>query len=232
MKKYLVCSLNDENYTQADYDFCNTLDEAKEQCIQNVVECCEVTKEEAISHMEFNVNGITENEFEKYIEWRWRYDYKDEDIFFVNQIIEIDVDENDYLCIWHHAYNGVDFIVLEIGTEEKCEIIMNANVAKTLDDNKYADVDFANDSQIVIDTSEEWEVWDIVKYKEDSKKIYINSNKLAERIFNTLSDGYDDEEVKDETVTALYNELSQISNDSYIKAAFVQLCERIEELES
>lgn len=60
----------------------------------------------------------------------------------------------------------------------------------------------------------------------------MNSNELSERIFNALSDGYDDEEVRDETVTALYNELSQISNDSYIKAAFVQLCERIEELES
>jgi hypothetical protein len=60
----------------------------------------------------------------------------------------------------------------------------------------------------------------------------MNSLELSERIFNALSDGYDDEETREETITALYNELSQIDNDSCIKAAFIQLCERIEELES
>lgn len=60
----------------------------------------------------------------------------------------------------------------------------------------------------------------------------MNSLELSERIFNALSDRYDDEETREETITALYNELSQIDNNSHIKAAFIQLCERIEELES
>ena len=60
----------------------------------------------------------------------------------------------------------------------------------------------------------------------------MNSLKLAERIFDCLSDGYDDEEYREEATTALYNELSQINNTSNIKAAFVMLCERIEELEA
>ena len=60
----------------------------------------------------------------------------------------------------------------------------------------------------------------------------MNSLKLAERICNCISDGYDDEEYREETITALYNELSQIDGSSYIKAAFVKLCERIEELEA
>ena len=59
----------------------------------------------------------------------------------------------------------------------------------------------------------------------------MNSSELARKIFDCLSDGYDDEESKDETETALYNELSQISNDSFIKAALLRLCERVEELE-
>lgn len=59
----------------------------------------------------------------------------------------------------------------------------------------------------------------------------MNSAELANRIFNCLSDGYDDEEYREETESALYNELSQISNDSFIKAALLRLCERIEELE-
>lgn len=59
----------------------------------------------------------------------------------------------------------------------------------------------------------------------------IDSNELAKRIFDCLSDGYDNEEFREEAETALYNELSQIANDSFIKAAFLRLCERVEELE-
>lgn len=58
----------------------------------------------------------------------------------------------------------------------------------------------------------------------------MNGIELARRICNCLSDGYDDEESREETETALYNELSQISNDSFIKAALLRLCERMEEI--
>lgn len=60
----------------------------------------------------------------------------------------------------------------------------------------------------------------------------MNSSELAKRICDCLSDGYDDEESREETETALYNELSQISNDSFAKVAMLRLCERVEELES
>ena len=60
----------------------------------------------------------------------------------------------------------------------------------------------------------------------------MNMAELSKRVCNCLSDGYDDEESREETETALYNELSQISNDSFIKAALLRLCERMEELES
>ena len=59
----------------------------------------------------------------------------------------------------------------------------------------------------------------------------MNSLELATRICDCLSDGYDDEEFGEETATVLYNELSQISNDSFIKSALLRLCERVEELE-
>lgn len=59
----------------------------------------------------------------------------------------------------------------------------------------------------------------------------MSSAKLAKRIFDCLSDGYDDEEYREEMEMKLYNELSQIS-DGNIKVAFVRLCERIEELEA
>lgn len=60
----------------------------------------------------------------------------------------------------------------------------------------------------------------------------MNSLELAKRIIDCISDGYDDEEYREEAITALYNELSQIDGNSYIKAAFVELCETIEELEA
>ena len=59
----------------------------------------------------------------------------------------------------------------------------------------------------------------------------MNSSELTKMICDCLSDGYDDEEFREETETALYNELSQISNDSFIKVALLRLCERVEELE-
>lgn len=55
--------------------------------------------------------------------------------------------------------------------------------------------------------------------------------KLAERIFDSLSDGYDDEEHRETTITELHNSLSQLHEDDPIKQALWSLCDRIEELE-
>lgn len=59
----------------------------------------------------------------------------------------------------------------------------------------------------------------------------MNSAELAKRIVDCISDGYDDEEYREETETELYNELSQIDSNSYIKSVLLKLCKRIEELE-
>ena len=59
----------------------------------------------------------------------------------------------------------------------------------------------------------------------------VNSSELARMIVDALSDRYDDEENREEAETALYNELSQLSGNSLIKIALLQLCERVEELE-
>ena len=59
----------------------------------------------------------------------------------------------------------------------------------------------------------------------------MNSYELSKRICVCLSDEYDDEGYREETETTLYNELSQINNDSFVKVVFERLCERVEELE-
>ena len=60
----------------------------------------------------------------------------------------------------------------------------------------------------------------------------MDTRELAEKVVDCLSDGYDDEENRDETGKLLYDSLSQISNDNPIKIVFVRLCETIEELQS
>lgn len=60
---------------------------------------------------------------------------------------------------------------------------------------------------------------------------YYNTSKLSQKIFDALSDGYDDEEGREQAETDLYNELSQIESGSIIRTALYKLCERVEELE-
>ena len=59
----------------------------------------------------------------------------------------------------------------------------------------------------------------------------VSSSELARMIFDALSDGYDDEEYREEAEKVLYNELSQLYGDSAIRIALQKLCERVEELE-
>lgn len=58
----------------------------------------------------------------------------------------------------------------------------------------------------------------------------MNSSELARRVVDCLSDGYDNEENREEAETELYNELSQLNGNSTVKAAMLRLCETIEEL--
>lgn len=58
----------------------------------------------------------------------------------------------------------------------------------------------------------------------------MNSAELAKRVFDCLSDGYDDEEYRELLEDKLYDELSEMKKDSVVKFAIIQLCEMIEEL--
>lgn len=60
---------------------------------------------------------------------------------------------------------------------------------------------------------------------------YISSSNLSTNIIDCLSDGYDDEENREEEETMIFNEVSQLSGDSIIRVVLQRLCERIEELE-
>lgn len=57
----------------------------------------------------------------------------------------------------------------------------------------------------------------------------MNNGKLANRIIDCLSDGYDDEEHREETEILLCNSLFQLDKDDPIRIALTRLCETIEE---
>ena len=56
----------------------------------------------------------------------------------------------------------------------------------------------------------------------------MNNSKLAKKIVDCLSDGYDDEENREEAERALCNDLSQLKEDSIVKAAILRMCETIQ----
>ena len=58
-----------------------------------------------------------------------------------------------------------------------------------------------------------------------------NSSNLSERIFDCLSDGYDDEEFREENINDLYNEISQLDGKSTLRAVLSALCDKVEEME-
>lgn len=60
--------------------------------------------------------------------------------------------------------------------------------------------------------------------------IPVSSSEMSRMVIDTLSDGYDDGEGRKEIEIVLYNELSQLSGDSFIRMVLQRLCERIEEL--
>ena len=73
-------------------------------------------------------------------------------------------------------------------------------------------------------------LWIKTKKMMNEEKKIMNNAKLAKKIVDCLSDGYDDEENREEAERALCNDLSQLKEDSIVKAAILRMCETIEEL--
>ena len=69
-------------------------------------------------------------------------------------------------------------------------------------------------------------------YYQKERKINNMNNKrleLTKRICDCISDGYDDEELREDAENDLYGELEQSTD--FIKKVLERLCERIEDLE-
>lgn len=149
--KYLVCGLNDENYTMPDFHISDTINEAMkiahDWCIESMGDdyiWCDIA-----------------TECLEIFPYECRKTIKNEDIFYVTEIKPIKED-SEYVAMWHHAYNGVDFKVIAEGTKEECEKAIDDDIAQLINN---LDIYDYKEGDMTIDTGEEWEHWELVKVK-------------------------------------------------------------------
>ena len=165
MKVYLVCTLDDEHYREPYFCFFKTAFEAHKWVIDSLINETEESLEEVTSNLDYkNVDGSDDQIM--------RIDYSVGDgEFYVYTIHEIEIEDGDYLCIYHHAYDGVGFYVEKIGTLEECKNHMLDSTAKMAND--YG-IDITNDDifevnsfDSCIDDDYQWHMNNIILFKAD-----------------------------------------------------------------
>lgn len=202
MKVYLVCVLDDKHYRDPDFYFFKTAFEAHKWIIDSLVSITEESMEEVTSNLDYrNVDGSDDQIM------RIDYSYGDGE-FYVNTIHEIEIKDGDYLCIYHHAYEGVGFYVEKIGTLEECKNHMLDSTAKMAND---YDIDITNDDifevnsfDSCVDDDIQWHMCNIIQFKvneimqndeektksdkSDSAELNKNVHKYDAEIYEELRD--------------------------------------------
>lgn len=137
MKKYLLCSLDDEHYASASFVIYDHHADAEIAAVNNCQDyICDVNIERSGSR----ITGTSGNSF------------------YVNEIKPVDPDKGDYLLVWHHAYEGVDFEIRLQGSFEECLEKKNKEVAELM---SQLNTEIVWDG--TVDTGIEWETFDIVR---------------------------------------------------------------------
>lgn len=165
MKIYLLCTLDSEHYRDPDFYFFKTAFEAHKWIIDSLVSITEGSMEEVTSNLDYrNVDGSDDQIM------RIDYSYGDGE-FYVNTIHEIEIKDGDYLCIYHHAYEGVGFYVEKIGTLEECKNHMLDSTAKMANDYDIGitndDIFEVNSFDSCIDDDYQWHMNNIILFKAD-----------------------------------------------------------------
>lgn len=149
--RYLLCELNAENYTMPEFSFFNT----KEEAVKQALWVC-------ANHFDGDDTNISvDNNCS-------RICVEDEDDFYVTEIYEFDETKGNYLFIWHHAYAGVDFEIRFQGTYEECDDERKRQIQNVFDEyvcDKADNDGFDIETDSVVDTGEEWEMWSIEKIR-------------------------------------------------------------------
>lgn len=155
--RYLLCELNDENYTEPTFTVFDSHELAFKQAVERCTGVAYYYESDFELECKDNLNRISIT-FNK-------NPYGEDNNFYTTEIKEYDSAKGNYVLVWHHAYNGVGFDVELVGTYEECKQKMIDSVHKRemeID----CELDFQDNWQSCIDTGDEWEVWTIVKLEE------------------------------------------------------------------
>lgn len=161
MKRYLLCELNDENYTEPMF----TVFDSHKDALKAAIKRCAGIGYHYDSDFELeckdNRNRIsitfTENP------------YGNGDNFYVTEIKEFDSNDGGYILVWHHAYNGVGFDIECVGSYEECKLEMKKCIQKRKKQIE-CDLEWEDELQSCVDTGDEWEIWSIVKLRDCEHK--------------------------------------------------------------
>lgn len=203
MKVFLLCSLNDEDYRRPCFEFFKSLSEAHQSVIDYIANDIKDDKYGADREIKY----VMDISFPKNRRMRIDYSYGNEH-FLVFEVFEIQVSDGDFLCIFHHAYDGVGFCIEKIGTFEECRNQMLDSAAQTAND---FDIDITdddvfevNEGDSCVDTGEEWHMCNVVQFKvneimqndeektksdkSDSAELNKNVHKYDTEIYEELRD--------------------------------------------
>lgn len=180
---YLVCQLDDERYSDAEYYLFRSLEKAKTFC-----------KDHSRYLMYDDVEMKEELVKNRYGEEHLRVNVQCDQEFEIHEIIPLSSKDIDALCIWHHAYDGIDFQIRRSGTYQQClEFAKAKSYDEYLDvfgkDKTYCeakDRHFDHKHQFIIDTGSEWEVWDVIQF--DKKCPFYDEKGRANIIVRALSE--------------------------------------------
>ena len=175
---YLVCGLDHERFEDAEFTFCANLSLVKQQCIANAKDYLHKEEKELLPNMLLDFNGTIDHNYRKIQNSRcWSYDWSNpepkvgEPEFYLNRILELEISDGDYLCVWSHAYLGINFSISCIGTKEKCEALAKRTSMKEYNDcedaKEYTSNDRDNGLVISFDDGLEWRVWHVLQFRKE-----------------------------------------------------------------
>ena len=145
--KYLLCALNDEEYTSPYFSIYDHHEQAYEEALLRCGFAWNSDMNITVEDDQMRISSHAGNSF------------------FVTEIKGFDASAGEYMLVWHHAYNGVGFGIRFQGTYEECLAKRIELIKKSFDTFDYSDGDnegFDPETDNVIDTGMEWEVYSIV----------------------------------------------------------------------
>lgn len=147
MKMYMICELDSESYSDARYSFYASFEDAKKAALKACIDWNEK------ADIDRRNDGL----------WNlYRLCAVTEDAFYVTEVFPVDVKNgNNHILVWHHAYEGVDFRVIQTGTQLDCKNRLEEDINEMV-----IEFDAERCADNIVDTDNEWQVWDIVEIRE------------------------------------------------------------------